>query len=257
MNRLQKLFSEKKSNLLSIYFTAGYPSLNDTATIIEALQDSGVDFIEIGLPFSDPIADGPTIQQSSEIALENGMHTTLLFDQIKDIRKTVSTPLLIMGYINPIIQFGLEKFCQTCHQIGIDGVILPDLPMQEYLESYKSTFDKYGICNIFLITPVSSTERIQWIDENSNGFIYMVSSAGTTGARAGVSDEQSSYFEKIQKLNLKNPTIVGFGISDKNGYEKACLNANGAIIGSAFIKMLSGSTNLKSDIADFIKGIKS
>lgn len=256
MNRLQKLFAAQKPNLLSIYFTAGYPSINDTVPIIEALEEAGVDFIEIGLPFSDPIADGPTIQESSEIALENGMSTALLFEQIRDIRKKVETPLLIMGYINPIIQFGLENFCNQCHEIGIDGVILPDLPMQEYLEFYKPTFDKYNICNIFLITPVSSDERVKWIDHNSNGFIYMVSSAGTTGARSGVSIEQSAYFSRIKSLRLQNPTIVGFGISDKDSFEKACKDTNGAIIGSAFIKMLKESTQLKNDIIKFIKSIK-
>lgn len=256
MNRLQKLFAQKRNNLLSVYLTSGYPNLNDTVPTIKALQAAGVDFIEIGLPFSDPVADGPTIQRSSEIALENGMNTHLLFDQLKDIRKDVHIPLLIMGYINPIIQYGVEDFCKKAAEIGIDGMILPDLPMQEYLDDYKATFDKYNLSNIFLITPQSSEERIRWIDENSNSFIYMVATAGTTGARAGISEEQISYFKKIEQLKLKNVPVVGFGISDKTSYDTACKYVGGTIIGSAFIKALDNEGTIESKIEKFIKTIR-
>jgi tryptophan synthase alpha chain len=256
MNRLQKLFSEKRNNILSVYLTSGYPELNDTVTVIKSLANAGVDFIEVGLPFSDPVADGPTIQRSSEIALENGMSTHLLFEQIKDIRKEVEIPLLLMGYINPVIQYGVEKFCKEAAEIGIDGLILPDLPMQEYLDFYKATFEKYGLSNIFLITPQSSDERIRWIDDNSNGFIYMVATAGTTGARTGITEEQVKYFERIKSLNLKNVPIVGFGISDKGSYETACKYVGGTIIGSAFIKALENQGSLDERISKFIKSIR-
>lgn len=256
MNRLQALFSEKRNNILSVYLTSGYPQLQDTTSVIKSLAKAGVDFVEIGLPFSDPVADGPTIQRSSEIALENGMSTKLLFEQIKDIRREVKIPLLIMGYINPIIQYGVDKFCKEAAAIGIDGLILPDLPMQEYLDIYKPIFEEYGLFNIFLITPQSSDERIRWIDENSQGFIYMVATAGTTGARAGISEEQVKYFERIQKLNLKNVPIVGFGISDKNSYETACKYVGGTIIGSAFIKALDNQGTLDEKIENFIKSIR-
>ena len=256
MNRLQKLFSQKRNQILSVYLTSGYPEINDTARIIKALEKSGADFIEIGLPFSDPVADGPTIQRSSEIALENGMSTEVLFEQIKDIRKEVQLPLLIMGYINPIIQYGVEAFCKKAAEIGIDGMILPDLPMQEYLDDYKAIFEKYNLSNIFLITPQSSEERVRWIDENSNGFIYMVATAGTTGTRTGITAEQIAYFEKIKAMNLKNVPIVGFGISDKTSFDTACQYVGGAIIGSAFIKALDNQGSLEERIDDFIKSVK-
>ncbi|MFN8438044.1 MAG: tryptophan synthase subunit alpha [Cytophagales bacterium] len=256
MNRLQKLFSQKRNQILSVYLTSGYPEINDTARIIKALEKSGADFIEIGLPFSDPVADGPTIQRSSEIALENGMSTEVLFEQIKDIRKEVQLPLLIMGYINPIIQYGVEAFCKKAAEIGIDGMILPDLPMQEYLDDYKAIFEKYNLSNIFLITPQSSEERVRWIDENSNGFIYMVATAGTTGTRMGITAEQIAYFEKIKAMNLKNVPIVGFGISDKTSFDTACQYVGGAIIGSAFIKALDNQGSLEERIDDFIKSVK-
>lgn len=256
MNRLQALFSEKRNNILSVYLTSGYPQLQDTTTVIKSLARAGVDFIEIGLPFSDPVADGPTIQHSSEIALENGMNTKLLFEQIKDIRKDVKIPLLIMGYINPIIQYGVDEFCKEAAAIGIDGLILPDLPMQEYLDIYQPIFEEHGLFNIFLITPQSSDERIRWIDDNSKGFIYMVATAGTTGARTGISEEQIKYFERIQKLNLKNVPIVGFGISDKASYDTACKYVGGTIIGSAFIKALDNQGTLEEKIENFIRSIR-
>lgn len=238
MNRIkQKLQEDKK--ILSIYFTAGYPSLTDTVKIIQDLEKSGVDLIEIGLPFSDPLADGPTIQASSTAALKKGMTTTLLFEQLKDIRKTVSIPLLLMGYFNPVLQYGVEAFCQKCEDIGIDGLILPDLPLDVYQEEYETIFKKHGLINVFLITPQTSEARIKAIDEASEGFIYMVSSASTTGAKEGFGKEQSAYFERIAAMNLKNPQIVGFGISNAQTFQQATSKAKGGIIGSAFIKHLT------------------
>lgn len=238
MNRInQKLEEDKK--LLSIYFTAGYPNINDTVSIIQNLKKSHVDMIEIGLPFSDPLADGPTIQDSSTKALRNGMTSELLFKQLRDIRETVSIPLIIMGYFNPILQFGVEAFCKKCQEIGVDGLIIPDLPVDVYHEEYKSTFEKYGLINVFLITPQTSDERIRFIDSVSDGFIYMVSSASTTGAKTGFGNEQDEYFDRIAKMNLKNPQIVGFGISNNKTFTQATKQAKGAIIGSAFIKYLT------------------
>jgi tryptophan synthase alpha chain len=235
VNRINKKLSEEKK-LLSIYFTAGYPSLNDTASIIQSLEKSGVDMIEIGLPFSDPLADGPTIQDSSTKALKNGMTTEILFNQLKDIRETVNIPLIIMGYFNPMFQYGMEAFCKKCSDIGIDGLIIPDLPVDVYHEEYQTIFEKYGLINVFLITPQTSDERIRYIDSISNGFIYMVSSASTTGAKSGFGDEQTEYFKRIDKMNLKNPQIIGFGISNNETFTQATQYAKGAIIGSAFVK---------------------
>ncbi|WP_044403345.1 tryptophan synthase subunit alpha [Lacinutrix sp. Hel_I_90] len=238
MNRINKKLKEDKT-LLSIYFTAGYPSLNDTVSIIQNLEASGVDMIEIGMPFSDPLADGPTIQASSTQALKNGMTTDVLFNQLKDIRKTVSIPLIIMGYFNPMLQYGVDAFCKKCQDMGIDGLIIPDLPVDVYNEQYKATFEKYGLINVFLITPQTSVERIHFIDAISNGFIYMVSSASVTGSSSGFGDEQTAYFKRIADLNLKNPQIVGFGISDNETFTQATQYTKGAIIGSAFIKRLT------------------
>ncbi|WP_457617198.1 tryptophan synthase subunit alpha [Lutibacter sp.] len=253
MNRInEKLQASKK--LLSIYFTAGFPSLNDTVSVIEALEASGVDFVEIGLPFSDPLADGPTIQASSTKALKNGMTTAILFEQLKDIRKKVAIPLIIMGYFNPIMQYGVTKFCKKCAEIGIDGLIIPDLPVQEYHSEYKAIFEKYGLINVFLITPQTSEKRIRFIDEISNGFIYMVSSASVTGAKNTFGNTQSSYFERIANLNLKSPQIVGFGISNSETFKQATTYAKGAIIGSAFVKHLD--TFGVSGIASFVKKIR-
>lgn len=253
MNRIQNKLSENKK-LLSIYFTAGYPKRENTVEILQQLEENGVDMVEIGLPFSDPLADGPTIQASSQNALENGMTTELLFQQLKDIRKTVSIPLIIMGYFNPILQFGVENFCEKCKEVGIDGLILPDLPLAEYEEHYAEIFKKYGLINIFLITPQTSEERIRKIDAASNGFIYMVSSANVTGSSEGFGEEQESYFQRIASLQLKNPLIVGFGISDSKSFQQATKHTNGAIIGSAFIKMLSAKG--LSGISSFLKSIR-
>ena len=252
MNRIQAKLKEDKK-LLSIYFSAGFPEVNDTVEIIKRLEKSGVDMIEIGLPFSDPLADGPTIQASSTKALKNGMHTALLFKQLKDIRKEVSVPLILMGYFNPMLQYGVEAFCKKCHEVGIDGFIIPDLPAQVYDEEYKAIFDRYGLLNIFLITPQTSNDRIQYMDSISEGFIYMVSSASTTGAQSGFGHTQEDYFKRIADLNLKNPQIVGFGISNKQTFTQATTHAKGAIIGSAFIKYIDAQGITK--IHEFVGNI--
>lgn len=252
MNRINKKLKENKK-ILSIYFTAGYPKLEDTVPIIRQLEEAGVDMIEIGLPFSDPLADGPTIQASSTSALKNGMTTEKLFEQLKDIRKTVSIPLIIMGYFNPVLQYGVEEFCAKCAETGIDGLIIPDLPVAVYHEEYKDVFDKYGLINVLLITPQTGDERIRYIDRVSEGFIYMVSSASTTGAKTGFDDTQRDYFKRIAGMDLKNPQIVGFGISNRETFDQATANAKGAIIGSAFIKHLT--ENGVSKIKSFVNGI--
>jgi tryptophan synthase alpha chain len=253
MNRINQKLQENKK-LLSIYFTAGFPKINDTVAIIENLEKSGVDFIEIGLPFSDPLADGPTIQASSTKALDNGMTTEVLFNQIKDIRKTVSIPLIIMGYFNPVMQFGVENFCKKCAEIGIDGLIIPDLPTDVYNDHYKAIFEKYGLINVFLITPQTSLERIQFIDKISDGFIYMVSSASVTGSQNAFGKSQDDYFKRIADLNLKSPQIVGFGISNTETFKQATKYAKGAIIGSAFVKYLD--ENGVNSIKNFVAGIR-
>ena len=240
MNRINNKLREDKK-ILSIYFTAGFPNLSDTVSIIEALEKSGVDMIEIGLPFSDPLADGPTIQQSSTIALENGMTTKLLFEQLKDIRKTVKIPLLIMGYFNPILQFGIEEFCQKCAEIGIDGLIIPDLPMDVFEYEFQAVFERYNLKNIFLITPQTSEERIRKIDQISDSFIYMVSSSSTTGSQNTFGEIHQNYFDRIAKMELKNPQIVGFGISNKETFAEATKHQKGAIIGSSFVNFLKNN----------------
>ncbi|NND52830.1 MAG: tryptophan synthase subunit alpha [Flavobacteriaceae bacterium] len=237
-NRIHQRLKENKK-VLSIYFTAGFPQLEDTTTILKKLTESGVDMIEIGLPFSDPLADGPTIQASSTQALKNGMTTDRLFEQLRNIRETVQIPLLIMGYFNPIFQYGVEAFCNKCRKIGIDGLIIPDLPVDVYQENYKSIFEDCGLSNVLLITPQTSEERIRYIDSVSDGFIYMVSSASTTGAQNGFGDEQTSYFERISEMKLNNPQIVGFGISNNETFKQATQFSHGAIIGSAFINHLN------------------
>ncbi|MFN0049698.1 MAG: tryptophan synthase subunit alpha [Cytophagales bacterium] len=253
-NRITKLFSEKSNNILSIYFTAGYPQLENTVPMLEAIQDAGASLVEIGMPFSDPLADGPVIQESSMTAIKGGMSIPKLFEQLKDIRKTVHIPLVLMGYINPVMQYGVEKFAQKASEIGIDGVILPDLPLQEYLEEYKAIFEKYNLKNIFLITPQTSDERVRYIDSCTDGFIYMVSSASTTGTKEGTADSQIGYFDRINSLGLKNPRVIGFGIKDKASFQKACQYATGAIIGSAFVQAVS-TTNPVEDGARFIKSV--
>ncbi|MGM5470587.1 tryptophan synthase subunit alpha [Flavobacteriaceae bacterium LMO-SS05] len=254
MNRINKKLEEDKK-ILSMYFTAGYPDLNDTVSIIQNLEKNGVDMIEIGLPFSDPLADGPTIQASSTQALKNGMTSEVLFNQLKDIRKSVTIPLIIMGYFNPILQFGVEAFCKKCQEIGIDGLIIPDLPVDVYNEQYKTIFETYGLINIFLITPQTSTERIRFIDSISKGFIYMVSSASVTGSQSGFGDEQTEYFKRIANMKLNNPQIVGFGINNHETFTQATQFAKGAIIGSEFIKHIT--TNGINTIDEFVKKMRS
>lgn len=255
MNRIHHLFNTKKERVLSIYFTAGFPKLEDTVPIMEAIQEGGADIIEIGVPYSDPIADGPTIQESNMIALENGISLKKLFDQLKGFRAKIHVPVVMMGYLNPIMQYGMEAFCKKCQEVGIDGLILPDLPMQQYLDDYKELFEQYGLVNTFLISPQTTEKRIRQIDDNTSGFIYMVSSHGVTGAKAGISDEQIAYFGRVQEMNLKNPRLIGFGISDAETFSKASENSNGAIIGSAFIKTVKDSKNLSEDIQTYIQSV--
>ncbi|MBL7471622.1 tryptophan synthase subunit alpha [Robertkochia sediminum] len=252
-NRIHAKLREQKK-VLSIYFTAGYPKLEDTTRIIRELQSSGVDMIEIGLPFSDPLADGPTIQDSSTKALHNGMTTEKLFEQLEDIREDVDIPLIIMGYFNPMLQYGVEAFCKRCAAIGIDGLIIPDLPVEVYEASYKDIFETYGLANIFLITPQTSEARVRKIDATSEGFIYMVSSASVTGAKSTFGNAQEEYFDRIAALNLETPRIVGFGISNAETFNTATKKADGAIIGSAFIKHLTHHGVEK--IKDFIAAIR-
>ncbi|GAB2484325.1 tryptophan synthase subunit alpha [Algoriphagus taiwanensis] len=256
MNRIHYLFNTKQDRVLSIYFTAGFPKLEDTIPVMEAIEAGGADIIEIGIPYSDPIADGPTIQNSNMIALENGMSMKKLFEQLKGFRAKVHLPVVLMGYLNPIIQFGMEEFCKKCKEVGVDGLIVPDLPMQQYLDEYKSLFDSYGLVNTFLISPQTSEKRIREIDENTDGFIYMVSSHSITGAKADISEEQIAYFERVKAMNLKNPRLIGFGISDAQTFSTASQYSNGAIIGSAFIKKVKDSTNLSQDIQDYLRSVK-
>lgn len=248
MNRINQLFEEKTNNILSIYFTAGFPQLNDTCNIIRELQGNGIDLIEIGIPFSDPMADGPTIQSSGAVALQNGMTLRLLFDQLKDIRPDVTIPLIMMGYLNPIMQYGFENFCKKCAEVGVDGAIIPDLPFNDYISEYKPIADKYNIKIVMLITPATSDERIRFIDDNTDSFIYMVSSASTTGAQKSFDDDKQAYFKRINSMNLRNPRLIGFGISNKATLEAAQSNAAGAIIGSKFITLLQESDNIQTAI---------
>lgn len=255
MNRINQLFQNKKENILSVYFTAGYPQLHDTVPIIQLLEKNGVNLIEIGMPFSDPVADGPIIQQSSLQALHNRMSVAKLFEQMKNIRQSVQIPLILMGYLNPVLQFGIERFCSHCKEVGIDGLIIPDLPLSEYQEKYQSMFESYGLHNIFLISPQTSVERIHQIDEASSGFIYMVSSSSTTGIKQQTDAQQNLYFERVASLGLKNPRLIGFGISNAETFSNACKYANGAIIGSAFVKALNNHLTLEERISEFVKSI--
>ncbi|WP_319482221.1 tryptophan synthase subunit alpha [uncultured Draconibacterium sp.] len=256
-NRINQLFERKNENILSVYFTAGFPNLNDTVEIIQQLEKNGVDLIEIGMPFSDPTADGPTIQRTSEIALKNGMSIKVLFEQLKTVRESVSIPLVLMGYFNPVYQYGVEKFCQKCNEIGIDGTILPDLPLDEFDAEYKTIFERNNLHNILLITPQTSEARIRQIDDASEGFIYMVSSSSTTGAGKKVEDFHKDYFEHIQNMQLKNPRLIGFGISDNATYNNACKYASGAIIGSAFVSSFSKEQAIADSVKQFVKNMLS
>ena len=241
MNLIYNILKEKSSNNLSIYFTAGFPELHDTTKVIRELSNANVDFIEVGLPYSDPLADGPTIQKSSQKALQNGINLDIVFDQLLQIKGTIKTPLVLMGYLNQLLKYGEEKFCQKVVDCGIDTLILPDLPMVEYENHYQSLFDSYGINNVFLITPQTTDERILKIDSYTKSFIYMVASSAITGAKGEISEEQIAYFKRIKSMNLKSKLIIGFGISDHQTFSKACEFAHGAIIGSAFIENLENN----------------
>ena len=256
-NRITNLFAHKQHEVLNLYFTAGFPELNDTVSVLRGLQTAGVDLVEIGIPYSDPVADGETIQLSNMRALDNGMTLKLLFGQLADCRKSgISVPLLLMGYVNPVLQFGVEAFCRKCREVGVDGVILPDLPLDLYVSEYKKIFDQYGVHNIFLITPQTTESRIRMIDEVSEGFIYMVSSASITGSQTGVSDTMLAYFNRIQAMNLRNPRLIGFGIKDRETFETACRYASGAIVGSAFIRQLEQHGATVESVKAFVDQVR-
>lgn len=256
MNRIDKLFLEKEKGILNIYCSAGYPELDSLPEILKALQAAGVDMIEIGIPYSDPIADGPVIQKSNAIALSNGMNISLLFEQLRNCRQYFNLPLILMGYLNPVLQFGIEQFCKCASKVGVDGIILPDLPIREYETLYQKHFEDNGLDFIFLVTPETSEERIRKIDSLSKGFIYGVSSSSTTGG-IPVLAKQSEYFEKLQKMDLRNPVLAGFGISDRHSFVESSKYTNGGIIGSAYISALEHSTDKTLTTLEFIRNIRS
>lgn len=257
MNNINRLFDTKKKDILSIYFCAGYPSADNTVEVIKSLESNGVDMVEIGIPFSDPMADGDVIQGAATEALRNGMSLKKLFSQLKDVRKEISIPLILMGYLNPIMQYGFEEFCRSCSECGIDGCIIPDLPFDDYLHDFKPVADRYNVKVVMLITPETSKERIEFIDNNTEGFIYMVSSASTTGAQNEFSPEVLSYFERINSMSLKNPRMVGFGISNKVTITAACNNASGAIIGSKFVTLQGATSSADEAIKSLLKALES
>jgi len=256
-NRITELFKNKKERILNVYYTAGYPAINDTVRIARALEEAGADIIEIGIPFSDPVADGPTIQASNKIALDHGMTLKLLLEQVREIRKTVNLPIILMGYINPVMQYGVEKFAKEISEIGVDGVILPDLPLREFEEQYKTLFDSVNLCNTFLISPTTSEERVRKIDAVTEGFIYAVSASSITGAKGDFSKEQIAYFERLKNMKLDNPFLIGFGISNHETFSTASRYGAGAIVGSAFINLLKESKDLEGDIRKFVESLKS
>lgn len=255
MNRITELFKKKSGPVLSIYYTAGYPGLNDTLLIAKTLEEAGADMLEIGFPFSDPLADGPVIQHSSEVALKNGMSLRALFSQLKALREEVSIPVLLMGYLNPVMQYGMENFCASCEECGIDGLILPDLPMAEYEETYQQLFRSHRLSNIFLLTPESSEERIRKIDELSEGFVYALSSSSTTGKNMASTDRTEAYFKKLRAMELRNPLMIGFGVSDRESFQKVVSYARGAIIGSAFIRLLEKEGASSEAIHGFVRSV--
>ena len=256
MNRINQLFQDSPKNLLSIYFCAGCPTLEGTADVIRTLERNGVHSIEIGIPFSDPMADGIVIQEAATRALRNGMSLRILFEQLRDIRNDVRIPLILMGYLNPIMKFGFEAFCQKCVECGIDGVIIPDLPFRDYQEQYRIIAERYGIKVIMLITPETSEERMREIDAHTDGFIYMVSSAATTGAQQDFNEQKRAYFKKIEDMHLNNPLMVGFGISNKATFQAACEHASGAIIGSRFVTLLEEEKDPEKAILKLKAGLK-
>jgi tryptophan synthase alpha chain len=252
MNRIDKLFAAKKENILSVYFTAGYPQLDDTVPILTQLAEAGVDLIEVGIPFSDPMADGPVIQRSSTRALENGMTLRKLFEQLQGIRRQTEIPLIMMGYLNPIMQYGIEAFCRDCARVGIDGMIVPDLPLADYLRDFSPVLDRYGLYCIMLITPETTGERIRLIDQSTSGFVYMVSTASTTGARDSFDEKTLDYFRRIEGMKLRNPRMIGFGISNRTTFEAAAKHAAGAIVGSEFIRTLGETDSIEEAVSAFM-----
>jgi tryptophan synthase alpha chain len=257
-NRLHQLFKKgNKKSLLSVFYTAGFPKLNDTAVVAASLEKAGADIIEIGIPFSDPVADGPTIQQSNKVALDNGVTLPLILEQVKELRKTVNIPVILMGYVNPVMQYGVERFAKDAAAAGADGVILPDMPVPEYERDYRKTFEDVGLLLTFLVSPTTANDRIRKIDSLSNGFIYAVSASSTTGAKSGFGPEQLEYFKRLKEMKLRNPFLIGFGISNKETFSQASEFGAGAIVGSAFVNMLKESSDIEQDVIRFVKNIKS
>ena len=254
MTRIDDLFRKKQHEVLNVYCTAGFPQLDSTLTVMTALQTYGADLIELGMPYSDPLADGPVIQESSARSIENGMTIDRLFVQLKDMRSTIKVPVILMGYMNPVLQYGFEKFCMKAASVGIDGLILPDLPMHEYLTEYGNIIRNNNLDLIFLVTPETKEDRLRNIDALSTGFLYAVSSSSTTGNNKNINDQQA-YFEKLQSMHLKNPILVGFGIKDRETFQAACKHTNGAIIGSAYIKAIENSNNITTDTKNFLQTI--
>ena len=254
MSRIDNLFQKKKNNVLNVYCTAGYPQLNSTLQVMKALEQNGANLIELGMPYSDPLADGPVIQASSTAALHNGMTISTLFEQLKDFRNDISVPVILMGYLNPLLQYGFEKFCAKAAEVGVDGLIIPDIPMYEYEKEYSAIIKKNGLDFIFLVTPETSEERIKKLDSLSSGFLYAVSSSSLTGSDKDFSAVET-YLQKLQNMNLKNPVLVGFGIKDKATFSTACKYANGAIIGSAYIKALDEAGSIEENTKRFLEGI--
>lgn len=255
MSRITELFARKNTRVLNVYCTAGYPRLNSTIEVMNCLQAAGADLIELGMPYSDPLADGPVIQASSHTALQNGMTISRLFGQLKDFRKEISLPVVLMGYVNPLLQYGFEKFCAAAAESGVDGLIIPDIPMYEYEREYKAVIEKWGLNFIFLVTPETSEERIRKLDDLSSGFLYAVSSSSLTGSDKDFS-EVEAYLQRLALMNLKNPVLVGFGIKDKTTFDIACKYANGAIIGSAYIKAIENSSNMEQTTKEFLKAVR-
>ena len=256
MNRIDRLFASGKKDLLSVYFTAGYPHLNDTVDIIRTLSDEGVDMIEIGMPFSDPMADGPVIQHSSQVALENGISQKVLFEQLKDIRRYTDIPLVLMGYINPVLQFGFENLCKKAVEVGIDGFIIPDIPLDIYSKEFAPIVEKYGLRFTLLVTPETPETRVREIDAASSGFVYLVSSASTTGAQSAFNEQKQAYFKRIEAMGLRNPLMVGFGVSNKETFEAAAAHTRGCIVGSAFVKLLQESASIDEAVKTLVQRIR-